>query len=480
MRLRLKLRLRLRLLGVRTAKRIAGRAGEAVEKYAGGPCMSGRQILDLLWPLFIDQVYLQGITLINTAMISSYGPEAISAISIIGSFNVFVTNLFVAVATGCAVVVAQYCGRGEPHNASKSAAQAITSTFVITLAVSAALYFMTDAVNELLLGKGAPLTKEYARVFLAGNILSFPLFGITQTVMSALRGAGNTKASIFFSAGINTLNVLLNAVLLYAFNLGVLGLSASVIACRLVFAVLSILYMLYPKNPLYTPPRHYFAVNLPLQRSIMYVAVPTGLEQVFFHGGRIVTQVFIVGFGTMSTAANAVATTYNGLLSVAGSTISAALLTVAGQCVGMGDVEEARKYIFKSTNAGTVACLLTSLISLPLIHPMLAIYNLPPEAYGPAYKASLMVLVGTPITWCFSFVTPSGLRAGGDATFSSVVSLICMWSIRVGLGYLLGVVFRLDLYGIWIAMFTEWAVRGVIFHVRTTGSKWYRHSVIPD
>ena len=459
-------------------KRIARSVSALGERLYGGECMSFRQITDLLWPLFLDQLFLQGINIINTVMIASYGPEAISAVGVVGAFNNFITNIFVAIATGCAVVVAQYCGRRDMKNASDAAAQAVTSTLLIALIVSVILYSFTDTVVGLLLGKAEPLTKEYAKTFLIGNIVSFPLFGIIQTVLSALRGAGITKVSVFFSTGINLLNVLLNILLLYIARLGIYGLSLSVVICRAVFAVLAILYMLYPKNPLRAPLPSFFKIDPRLQRSILYVAIPTALEQIFFHGGRMLTQVFVVGFGTMSTTAHTVVTALNQLVMVTGQTISIAILTIAGQCIGMNNVAEAKRHIRLSTYTGIAACVLTSLITLPLLHPLLSFYNLPQEAYDLSYGVSLMILIGTPLTWCISFIPPSGLRAGGDVAYTTVAALICMWTIRVGMGYILGAVLNYGIYGIWVAMFTEWAVRGVIFMARAGGSKWHQHKVI--
>ena len=460
--------------------RLANKAHALGEKLYGGECMSFRQITGLIWPLFVDQLFLQGINILNTAMISSYGPEAISAVGIIGSFNFFIISVFMSIATGCAVVVAQYYGRRERGLAARAAAQAVTLTLLITVVIGAVLLIFTDAAIDMLLGRAEPLTKEYARIFLIGNVVSYPLVGLLQTMMSALRGAGNAKATMLFSTGINSLNLALNIVFLYIARLGVRGLSMSVILCRVVFAALAVIYMAHPKNSLRAPIKDYLKIDAPLQRSILFIAVPTGLEQVFFHGGRIVTQVFIVWFGTMSTTANAIGTTFNGILMVSGQAISMALMTIVGQCIGMGNIGEAKRYIRRATFTSVVTCALSSLILLPLMHPLLRFYNLPPEAYRLAYGAGLMLLIGTPLTWCVSFVTPSGLRAGGDATFSTVTSLICMWGVRVGLGYVLGVSLGFGLYGVWFAMFTEWAVRGVVFQLRAAGRKWYSHKVIHD
>lgn len=46
-------------------------------------------------------------------MISSSGEAAISAVNMVGSINVFLIQIFVAVGLGGTVLIAQYFGRGE-------------------------------------------------------------------------------------------------------------------------------------------------------------------------------------------------------------------------------------------------------------------------------------------------------------------------------------------------------------------------------
>ena len=46
------------------------------------------------------------------------------------------------------------------------------------------------------------------------------------------------------------------------------------------------------------------------------------------------------------------------------------------------------------------------------------------------------------------------------------------------LGYVLGIVLRMGIIGVWVAMDFEWGVRGTIFLLRSRGDKWYRHKLI--
>ena len=56
--------------------------------------------------------------------------------------------------------------------------------------------------------------------------------------------------------------------------------------------------------------------------------------------------------------------------------------------------------------------------------------------------------------------------------------MLSMWLFRVVLGYILGVVLPFGIIGVWVAMYSEWGVRSIIFMTRFRGKKWYQHRVI--
>jgi Na+-driven multidrug efflux pump len=91
---------------------------------------------------------------------------------------------------------------------------------------------------------------------------------------------------------------------------------------------------------------------------------------------------------------------------------------------------------------------------------------------------TLISAIGNPLIWAESFMIPSGLRAAGDAKFTSITALLSMWLVRVTLGYALGITFGFGINGIWFAMVFEWFVRGSIFIKRLMGARWHSHSVI--
>ena len=55
-----------------------------------------------------------------------------------------------------------------------------------------------------------------------------------------------------------------------------------------------------------------------------------------------------------------------------------------------------------------------------------------------------------------------------------------MWVLRVGVGYLFGVVLGWGVAGIFIAMFVDWAIRGILYVIRLRGDQWLNHRFMDE
>ena len=84
-----------------------------LDKYFTGESIDYKQIISIIIPVLVDQAFLVLMSLLNMAMISSSGVAAVSAVSMVDSLNIFLVNVFIAVATGGTVIVAQYKGSGN-------------------------------------------------------------------------------------------------------------------------------------------------------------------------------------------------------------------------------------------------------------------------------------------------------------------------------------------------------------------------------
>lgn len=77
-----------------------GRREAFLNRHFTGVSIDYRQIISLFIPILIDQAFLVGLNLVNTAMISSSGVDAVSAVNMVDSLNIFLISVFIAVSTG--------------------------------------------------------------------------------------------------------------------------------------------------------------------------------------------------------------------------------------------------------------------------------------------------------------------------------------------------------------------------------------------
>lgn len=60
------------------------------------------------------------------------------------------------------------------------------------------------------------------------------------------------------------------------------------------------------------------------------------------------------------------------------------------------------------------------------------------------------------------------------------VSIISMWIFRVALVFFFIRVLKLGVSGVWYAMYSDWAFRGLIYTIRVSGSKWQNKYAIRE
>ncbi|GGF66616.1 MATE family multidrug exporter [Paenibacillus albidus] len=449
-----------------------------LDKYFTGESIDYRQMIALFLPLLIDQAFVVGLNLVNTAMISSSGVAAVSAVSMIDSLNIFLISVFIAVSTGGTVVVAQYKGSGNELMVSKAAAGAVSSVSLMALCIGLFGIILHNPLLQLLFGSASPEVMDHARTYLIGSSVSYLGIAVVEAVCGALRGIGRTTASLYLSLIMNLLYVALNFVFINGLNMGVLGMTLSVNIARYIGAACALYYLFRLDSSLHIKLRDLLLLNWSMLKKIMFIGLPFAAEQMFFNGGKILTQIFIVSLGTYAIATNAIVSSLAGVMQIPANALSLTLITVVGQCMGGRQVQDARKFVKSFLVLSSASFVLMGVLILPFFYPLVSLFHPPAEIVGDIFIVLLINTIAQIPLWSASFITPSALRAAGDSKFTSMVSMLSMWLFRVVLGYLLGIVFGFGIIGVWLAMNIEWGIRGTIFLKRFFGDKWVRHRLI--
>lgn len=451
---------------------------QMLEKHLSGKKILYPQVLALALPILIDQAFLIGINFFNTAIISSAGVSAISAVNMVDSLNLLLTTVIVALATGGTVVVAQYKGSQNQEMVSRSTEQTVIIAPLLSMGLGLLLILLRDPLLWILFGNADAEVFANARLYMLGSVLSYPAFGLYQGCVCCLRGVGSTRPALTLSLILNLSYVGLNLLLIHGFQWGVAGMAVAVNIARLLGAGCAIFYLIRIDQMLHFKWKGALRLNFDILKRILYIGLPFAAEQIFFNGGKLLTQTFIVALGTMALTANAITWSLIMILQIPSATICQVAVTIVGQCMGQRLIDDARKFIRTFVALSSASMVLCLLIVLPILNPLISVFHPPAQIVSEVWWIVVVTAAAQPFFWSFSFVVPASIRAAGDAKFSSIISLFCMWGLRVTGGWFLALPMGMGLMGIYVAMITEWAVRSVIFAWRLKGNQWYAHHLI--
>lgn len=432
---------------------------------------SDRDLRRLIVPLVIEQMLAITVGLFDSVMVSQVGEAAISAVSLVDTVNVLMVNAFSALATGGAVIAGQYLGRREPAKAGHSGAQLLLFMGEASLLIMALFYLAKGFVLGVVFGQVEPDVAAYANTYYIIVEASIPFLAIYSAGAALFRVMGNSKISMWVSLLTNLINVAGNALLIFGFHMGVEGVAIPTLVSRAVGAVVIVALLRRPDLPLRVE-RFTLRHDKYVVKNILRFGVPNGLESSMFQLGKILLLSTVAVLGTASVAANAIGNTVCTFQCVPGNALGLAMVTVVSRCVGAGNYEKARFYtrkLMKFTYFFMWGAIALVLALLPLI---MRLYNVSDQAASYARQIIWMHGIAAAVLWPASFTLPQALRAAGDTRFTMVVSTASMWTLRVGLGVLLGRFWDFGVLGIWMAMFADWALRVAFFLPRFLGHKW--------
>ncbi|MDD6032073.1 MAG: MATE family efflux transporter [Oscillospiraceae bacterium] len=437
-----------------------------------------KQLQALIIPLVIEQFLAMAVGAADTVMVSSCGEAAVSAVSLVDSINILLINIFSALATGGAVVASQYLGRQDLENARVSARQLIYAVSFLSLVVMALSLIFRRPILSGIFGHIEAEVMDNALIYFLLSAVSYPFLALYNSGAALFRSMGNSKVSMLASLLMNLVNVAGNAIFIYGFGMGVAGAATASLIARMLAAAIMLVLLHQRQNPLCIQHLLRIRLHFGIIRSILKVGVPTGLENGLFQVGKLLVASLIAGFGTVSTAANAIANTLCSIAVIPGSAIGLAMITVVGQCVGAGDYKQTRHYAGLLMKLTYAAMAVTNLLIILFSNQLVGCFGLSAETAALGRTLTIIHSAMAIPLWPASFTLPNALRAAGDARFTMVVSMTSMWICRIGLSFLLGSAFGLGVIGIWIAMTIDWIARVTCFVWRWKGHKWEQMRVI--
>lgn len=441
---------------------------------------SNKALRRLIIPLIVEQVLMALMGAADTIMVTSISSAAISGVSLVDSINTLVIDLLTALATGGSIICSQYLGRRDRDHASNAARQVLLSSLAMSLAIMIFCLASRSWLLRVIFGRVEADVMSSAQIYFLITALSYPFIALFGASSAIYRAAGNSRISMIISVSSNILNIIGNAVFIYVFHLGVLGAALSTLISRVLSAAAILICQFRRGQEIDVGRLSELRPDFHVIWLVLCIGLPTGIENGMFQLGKLVVQSTVSTLGTTAIAANAMIAILELFSSKPSMAIGFALVTVAGQCMGAGRLDETRFYIKKLTVWSAVILFICTWLIYFITPIVTGIAGMAPDAADMTLKVMLISSIVKPILWPMAFTPMNGTRAAGDVKFNMIAASLTMWVFRVGLTTVLCRFCGVGLIGIWCGYYVDWFFRSIIFTWRLKSDKWHSHHLIED
>ena len=230
-------------------------------------------------------------------------PNMVAAISI--SMPIFMIiqafgNIF---AVGGASLISRLLGRGERENAKQAGAIAFWAALSMSIVVTLIGFLFRRKI--LMLCGATDETIGFALSYLTIMLFGSPLIGLQHALNGLLRSEGATRESMTGMIMGSILNMILDPVFIFTFNMGIAGAAVATVIGNLVGFLYFIGFYVQKKSVISISPK-YFRLNWEFIQEILKIGIPATMGMMLMSLGFSLTNVVARGFGNDVIAANGV------------------------------------------------------------------------------------------------------------------------------------------------------------------------------
>lgn len=431
----------------------------------------------LMIPLIIQTLLESLMGMVDSMMVSNLGSAALSAVSLADSINVLVIQVFSAFAAGATIICSHYIGAKDLRAANEAAQQIVLSIAFLSGATGLVCFLANRPLLSLVFGAVEPEVMTDAVIYFSYTSASFPFIALFSTGAAFYRAGGESRFPTIVGVCSNCMNIAGNALFMYVMGMGIAGAALSTLLARIFCCVWIFIALRRDTKPIVVR-RYAVRPNFRIIKKVFNIGIPSAIENGMFQFGKLAIQSSVSTLGTTQIAAQAMTVIFETLNGMAPVAIGTGLMTVVGQCLGSGKVEEAKYFTARICRMAFIALLLNCLFVFAIAGPVTYLAGMEPDARDLCLRMTLLITIVKPIIWVPSFTPANAMRAAGDVRFSMIAASCTMWICRVMVTTILIRVVGIGAVSVWIGMFMDWGCRGVIFTIRYFSGRWLKHSVI--
>lgn len=309
--------------------------------------------------------FAQGDTVAAVAAVGANGP-------VIG----LLLNIFIGIALGANVVIANAIGRGDSNTVSRAVHTSIVAAVIGGIIVGALGQLVAEPVLSMLQVPEDvfPLALKYMRIYLLG----LPVIFLYNFEAAIFRSAGDTKTPLIALALSGVLNVILNLFFVIVLNKTVDGVAIATVLANVVSSVVLLRRLLRSELFIHVEFKD-LRIDWKILWRILKIGVPAGIQGAVFSLSNIVVQSAINSLGKVTMAASSAAFNVEIMAYYILNSFGQACTTFVGQNYGAGQIDRCRKALKLCLIESVIATACAVAIALASGKYLIALFNNDPE-----------------------------------------------------------------------------------------------------
>ena len=402
-----------------------------------------KQKLDMLngsiWnklPVFALPIAATGILeqLFNASDIAIVGnfaqTDKTAAVAAVGANSPIIgliLNLFIGIALGANVVIANAVGRDDKQTVQK----AVHTSMVVSVIGGVLVAIIGELIAEpLLTVLNVPDdVLELALLYLRIYFLGMPVILLYNFEAAIFRSIGETKMPLIALTLSGILNVLLNLFFVIVLKMSVNGVATATVLANVVSA--GILYIKLVKSDKYIKVEFKkLRIDGKVFAKIMQIGLPAGIQSAVFAVANIVIQGAINSLGTTVIAASSAAFNIEIIAYNVMNSFSQACTTFVGQNFGANKIDRCKKTLFLCLIEDAIASGTAILIVLITGKFLLSIFNNDPEVIEIGYTRLVIIFIAYIFSMLYE-VMSGYLRGFGFSLVPAILTTVGVCVLRI-------------------------------------------------
>ncbi len=371
-----------------------------------------RHLVKFSLPLAIGYIFQQLYTTVDSIVVGNIVGEA--ALAAVGTTTPIVNTLigfFTGLATGASVIIAKNFGAQNEEKVQKAVHTAILLIFILSIFATALGVFMVPYMLRFMLTPDDVFAEAsvYLKIYFSG-VSSVMIYNMGAAI---LRAAGDSKRPLYYLICSSVVNVVFDIIFVGMCKMGVAGAAYATILSQ-VASMSLVLISLTKSKGMYRLRWNKLAISFPVLKEILYVGMPTALQQSLTSFSNVFVQSYINVFGTSVMAGWSAYLKLDQFVVIPMNSISMGITTFAGQNLGARSVDRFNKGTKVATAMAVASTAFLVLIEVALAPQLIMMFNRTPEVVE--YGTYLLRLLTPFYVFCAVNIVISGALCGAGET----------------------------------------------------------------